>query len=384
MEKADAVARMIQRMRPKAKFIAVEHSTQFTPPEGNIGGGFYTANLYDERIDANMVSLKHGPVMIQNTYISSFAYNLLLCWLFTPNAVSDSGQYNLRNRLVSINFKKFFAEQLYRVTNRVPSRSLLIESLIFESDEMRPIFDRKAVDSEFADAADHAVGLMSHLLTMHELAHHCEAVIPNFWEEFLQEHTDTIGDVYEFAKAAFEPKIVAEFLCDAFAVVFGVREYAARGKKFAIRVAAFSFASYAAMYTATASAEATASLWHQTYSDELDFTSIEPMPHVDHDVVWQIDQPFLTRARLVILLCQKLAEKEGTELFGSDEPFDLAEDIVHRMSMFIETVFDTENDTARRMSNLLAQAFTGHEKGMEYLYLRSKVFTSNRPEPLKI
>jgi hypothetical protein len=36
------------------------------------------------------------------------------------------------------------------------------------------------------------------------------------------------------------------------------------------------------------------------------------------------------------------------------------------------------------MSNLVALALTGHPQGMEYLYLRSKVFRTNRAGALRV
>jgi hypothetical protein len=54
------------------------------------------------------------------------------------------------------------------------------------------------------------------------------------------------------------------------------------------------------------------------------------------------------------------------------------------MLAYLEKVFHCADDNARKMSNLVAQAMSGYDKGMEYLYLRSKVFQTNRPEPLKV
>jgi hypothetical protein len=49
---------------------------------------------------------------------------------------------------------------------------------------------------------------------------------------------------------------------------------------------------------------------------------------------------------------------------------------------YVGRVFECDDDNARQMSNLVARSLYGHDAGMEYLYLRSKVFRTNRTEPL--
>ncbi len=382
MTPEEAVARRVGRLRPTAKFIAVQHTSAFMAPEAEIGEGFYTANLYDENIDSNMITTRDGRVMIQNTYIASFAYNLFLCWLGChrrPAAIAP------RDRLLGHNFKKFFAEQIYRKANRIPARALLLETLLYEQTMMVDVFALKDKEPRLSADADAAAGLMSFALSMHELGHYYLATKPELWPELAASEPDTIGPLYDRVVRKHEAEFAVEFQCDVHAVIGCLRQYEAHGgAAFALRAIVFAFAAYAAMYSAVATAAATAALWNAEPEEQIDFLDIAPMPYVEHDTAWAIDRPFLARALLVAELCAGLAAKRGIALFGDDDPFPLPATIVPDLSAYVGKVFDCADANARRLSNLVAQAMTGHDQGMEYLYLRSKVFRTNRPEPLMV
>jgi hypothetical protein len=61
--------------------------------------------------------------------------------------------------LLAHNFKKFFAEQIYRQTNRIPSRALLLETLLYEQEMMVGVFAAKERDSRLSADADAASSL---------------------------------------------------------------------------------------------------------------------------------------------------------------------------------------------------------------------------------
>jgi hypothetical protein len=378
----EVIKRRVQQIGPDAKFIAVSHSSEFIAAEAELGDGFFTANLYDERIDANMIITKQGRVMIQNTYIASFAYNLFLCWL---HGHSDQTGGATLGSLLAHNFKKFFAEQIYRRTNRIPSRALLLETLLFEQEMMVNVFAAKDANAKLSADADVAAGLMSFALSMHELGHYYLATKPGLWAELVQTEPDTIGSLYTHVVERYPADFATEFQCDAYAVIGCLRQYESHaGPAFALRALTFAFAAYAAMYSAAATATDTAALWNAGPVERVDFIDIAPMPHVDHDVKWAIDEQFMARARLVGRLCESLASKRGLTLFGSDDPFPLPPTIVEDLMRYVGRVFDCDDDNARKMSNLVAQSLYGHDVGMEYLYLRSKVFRTNRSEPLTV
>jgi hypothetical protein len=88
--------------------------------------------------------------------------------------------------------------------------------------------------------------------------------------------------------------------------------------------------------------------------------------NVEHDVKWAIEPKFLQRADLVAELCAGFAAKRGMTLFGEDDPFPLPATIVRDLAGYVGRVFDSIDQNARKMSNLIAIALHGHDVGMEY------------------
>jgi hypothetical protein len=116
----------------------------------------------------------------------------------------------------------------------------------------------------------------------------------------------------------------------------------------------------------------------------IDFCNIAPMPHIDYPFEWAFDADFVRRAQLVTQLCGRLAARHGVNLLGDNGRFSLPAEINKKLLGYLGKVFHCGDDNTRKMSNLVAQAMSGHDKGMEYLCLRSKVFQTNRHEPLKV
>jgi hypothetical protein len=376
-----AITASVKRMRPTARFIHVTHSSDWIDPAAELGEGFYIANLYDERVDANMLISKHGRILVQNTYVASFAYSMFLCWLYAHRHKGAGISATDLDGLLAHNMKKFFAEQIYRATYRVPSRALLLETLLFEQQCMIPIFAEKNADTRLAADADWGAGLMAFVTTMHEMGHFYLAVKPAMWDELATLEPNAIGAMFERVANQSPLALATEFQCDVYAVVACLRQYGEQGGvEMALRGVVFAYAAYAAMYSAVATAQATAALWDKTSEETIDFQSIAPMPHVDYPFEWAFDSDFIRRAQLVTELCGRLAELRGVSLFGDNGPFSLPADINKKLLGYLEKVFDCSDDNARKMSNLVAQAMSGHDEGMEYLYLRSKTFSTRRQD----
>jgi hypothetical protein len=154
----------VQIVRPRARFVAVTHSSEFIDKGANLGDGFYYVNLYDEQIDSNLLIPTTGKdklILIHNSYLSSFAYNLLLCWFHCLRLGDQKdSQLNL-SRLLKHNFKKYFAEQLLSANNNAFSRALFLETLLYEQAWMIPVFEAKATNSNLSRDADLGAQLMS-------------------------------------------------------------------------------------------------------------------------------------------------------------------------------------------------------------------------------
>ena len=99
-------------------------------------------SIYDYEIDAVFLrSRGYGPIIVNNTYLASFAYNIAITWWLTgtsPSAAPLSGG-NEVSSLLRYNLKKFFAEQVLIRTQSVFGIAIFLETLIYEERAMRPL-----------------------------------------------------------------------------------------------------------------------------------------------------------------------------------------------------------------------------------------------------
>lgn len=386
MSQSDYVLRCITLLRPHAKFAAYSHSTEFIDATADLGDGFHYVNLYDEQIDSNVISSPRGLIMIHNTYLSSFAYNLFLCWLYgySGTGTEATQRQAALDGLLAHNFKKFFAEQLLHAHNNIAARALLLETLLFEQTCMVPVFAEKARDVTLAQQAERATDLMSSVLSFHELGHYFLDTKPGTWESVAASEYAPVIAACERAWASYPSVFVTECRCDTMAVISCVQQHQASHELlFGLRTLAFAFAAYAVLCSLTRSAQATAEARQQEPLDEVDFTNLIAF-HREHEITLGLDQDFVVHARLVIALCHQLATQQGLTLVGTDTPFPLPATILEDLLPYLDRVLACDDPNARPMSNLVAEALHGHEEGMNYLYLRSKTFQTNRPEGLRL
>jgi hypothetical protein len=369
--------------RRHSKFLKIDHSSVFIDPAAELGEGFYYASVYDEAIDANLYETDHGYVLIENSYIASFAYNLFFCWLYCKDKNASVEELH---DLLAHNLKKLCAEQLYRRDNTVSSRALLLETLLYEERKMLAVFATKQTNPGLAELAWTAgSGVMLFLLTQHEFGHYNRKTKRTVWDAYLQSGPELIGDVIWRVEHEYSSEFQIEFKCDLFAVYSCLRQYEnLKGATFALRAIAFAYAAYAAMYSVAATAEQTSRLWEQEGDEEVVFQDISKYPTVEVPIQLAIDRQFLNRALLIVEVCEKIAADRGLLLYGDEAPLVLTPNIVETLMTLVPRVFECDDDHTRQMSRLVARAFHSHEQGIEYLYLRSKTFRTNRDEPLTV
>lgn len=152
----------------EARFVACMHSSEFIDRSAGLGEGFFYVNLYNAKIDSNVVTSKRGLILIHNTYLPSFAYNLLLCWMLC----AGGERFDL-GRLLRHHFKKFFGEQLLRSNpNGIFSRAVYLETLLHDQVCMVPVFEAKSRQPDLDRRATLASQLMSSAVSFHELGHY--------------------------------------------------------------------------------------------------------------------------------------------------------------------------------------------------------------------
>lgn len=373
MSQDEYIHRRVAIMRPHAKFIAYTHSSDFIDSTANLGDGFHYVNLYDEQIDSNVIISPRGLIMIHNTYLSSFAYNLLLCWLlYAKHSEKDVPALNL-TLLLKHNFKKYFAEQLLSTHNNIFSRAIFLETLLYEQVCMIPVFKAKAQDEELDRNAARGAQLMSSVLSFHELGHYYLGRDPQIWSEILNQHSDVLYPLFSSVTNTYPTLFVEEFKCDVISVISCLEQFKADlDREFCIRLIVFTFAAFAVLYSLTKSAKKTATD-QRAIPDDVDFKSIEKR-QIDYGYSIGIDLDFLERGRLITELCIKIAEKEKIAIFGEGGSFPLSATILDELLLYVEKVMESDDQNSREMSLLVAEALHEHPRGIEFLNLRSKTF----------
>lgn len=381
MNDEDYVLSRIRLLRPQAKFVAYNHSEEFIAAEAELGEGFHYVNLYDEQIDSNVIHSPRGLIMVHNTYLASFAYNLFLCWLLSARSAAETEAVPSLALLLKHNFKKYFAEQLLHYHNNIFARAIFLETLLYEQHCMVPVFAAKSRHEDLSTQADFGAQMMSSLVANHELGHYFLDRAPLTWNEILNLYGGTINAQFNHVLSTYPPAFVEEYKCDAMAVILCMqRNETEMPRLFCLRAIAFAFASFAVLSSLTKSAAYT-STQQQEIADQVDFGSIVKKNR-DYTYAVGTDLDLVERARLVIEVCQLLAQRDGSTLFEEAGTFPLPATIVDDLLMYVSQVMESDDANARTMSLLVAEAFHEHPRGLEFLYLRSKTFTGqNLDEP---
>jgi hypothetical protein len=228
-----------------------------------------------------------------------------------------------------------------------------------------------------------ASGLMSSILSLHELGHFFFGSKPGAWNAFVDGNKDIIEPIFAHASETYPPPFHEEFQCDAYAIISTARLYGeTSGIQFSVRAIVFAFAAFAVLFSLSRSARKTIED-HADERDDVDLRSLEKKSY-DWPISLGIDRDFVARVKFATDLCAAIAAKHDFALFGYDEPFELPQTITEDLLRFVHLVLDCDDQNARDMSLLVAEALHGHERGFQYLYLRSKTFATNRPGSLEV
>lgn len=274
MKNKAKIERIINLMRPRAKFVDITHAKEFMKIDAHQYNDYYYTNLYDEQIDSNVLKTPYGLVLVHNTYLSSFAYNLFLSWIF--DSYSKGGIDNLEKHkkvLLKYNLKKFFGEQLYAFHNNIFSRAILLETLLYEQQLIIPIFELKQQNTELDKKANFAASVMSQLVSLHELGHYYLDGFEETWEQVLGNSKEA-QNLFQEIEQQYPDAFLEEVRCDIIAVLNCINQHQSTPKEILLPIIVFAYATYAAMYGLTKSAKAT-SIEHKKEKDEVDFLSIK-------------------------------------------------------------------------------------------------------------
>jgi hypothetical protein len=365
---------LVRRWYPDAEVFFLSEAVPFNYPLAELGFELcgHQLSIYTEVWDAKRLrSRKHGNILLNNTYLSSFAYNIAVVWhhFGSEYHLLKSDQQCKLGELLSYNLKKFYSEQIMRRSNCVFGVAIFLETLLYEEHLMVPLFEAGKVDEKSTALYKSFQEAMSSLLLFHEIGHIVRDHRPDMLGLMQTEHSmATLGDYW----SGYNSKLRIEFECDAFAVFSAIQQRENLPLQTTLRVIVFAFVFFAVMKSIDTSAEA-------TVAGIPSGSAIEDLDDVFSDMsgssfVLGVDEFFVARARSVQLIVEKIAEQHGLALYGLEDDFPLVSDMIDVLPHFFLGMITKENPSYRAKCEMLARALRDNPRGLRYLRLRSKKF----------
>jgi len=357
--------------RPSAKFTEVIHSTDFIQePDYPNDKHYFFVSLYDEEIENNFLS-SENRILVHNTYAGSFIYNLGLCYYFL-NTEKTLSHFH---RVLNYNLKKFYAEQLYHYRNCIFSRAILLETLLYEQQDMTIIFDEMVGRKENAAMVHMIENIGTSIFSFHEMGHLFFNHTDYYWDNELEEEYRNIFDMLVKDRDGLSASQMKELQCDFLGLSACLNGNKAKD---AINILIFSYCALGILYSLRLSAEDTIKGIGKNYPKEhVNFKKLNP---VKYDFEYQIkpDNNMLKRSMIMVKACEIIAETKSLPIYEKNHSFPLPRNIFSQLLKAIDGIMDVDQDYKRSTALLVAEAFHDHAEGMDFLYLRSKKFASNR------
>jgi hypothetical protein len=370
--------RIVRLLHPSARYTALAPIAAGQLEGEETGQSFAYVSLYDHKVGSQTRPIGDRLVIINNTYLSSFAYNVGLCHLI--GAASGMSVEDLA-RLYRHNFKKFFAEQVVYLRNVLIGRSLLIETILYEQDLMVRAF-AGVVAGGFEEKGRQIAELASGIVSYHELMHYFEARDPRFETGYRTEVGNGFEDIEEEVFRLGGSGLRTEFRCDLAATRINLRQPTIFPRADLLRLQLFSFYVLAELVSLTKSAVATAAaaVDEEAY---IDLASAEPPQHA---FVFKIgrDGDFDARVDAQEKVLARIAEQEGIALFADASGFPLTRQTRSLLQAAQGSIGDVDDappqgltgtDAQRRgLAQILSESLKGSDEGVDFLLWRSKKF----------
>lgn len=367
------------------KILATPVPFELQAAELNLDIRGWQTSVYHPVFDAVVLrSKQHGVVLAQNTYLASFAYNLIAAWDHYYDG-TDAWRCDVSHALgkaLRMNFKKFLAEQILRRTHNLFGIAILLETLLYEEAIMYPVLAATRGDHLAADNRKHATreeltaiaNATTGLVLNHELGHLVRDKVPDFRKRLLEElppGVDGLATIWDRHDGLAE-----EFECDAFAVGMVIRALEEKlSRQEAYRLTILGFAIFAALHALDLSAQATAidspaeheAPERDNYLDSMSGASFQigPCPPLQTD-----------RAYAVRLLVEMVADANGVDLYEPAGRFQLSKTFTQDLEAFLPTIIEGTDNRLRGKCEMIARALHGHSEGIDYLAWRSKSYSA--------
>ena len=374
----DRLLRIVGLLYPSARYVALAPIAAGRLDGEEAEQSFVYVSLYDHKIGSQMRPLGDKLIIVNNTYLSSFAYNMGLCHLV--GAARGLGTDDLA-RLYRHNFKKFFAEQVVHLRNVLIGRALLIETILYEQDLMRSAFS-DVVTKGLEEQGKQIASLASGTVSYHELMHYFEVRNPRFETEYQDEigkgFEDIEAEVFRLGGTALR----TEFRCDLAATKINLRQPTVFLRPDLLRVQLFAFYVLAELVSLTKSAAATAAaaVEEEAY---IELSSAEPPQHA-FTFELDRDREFDARVDAQQSVLARIAGQEGLTLFDASAGFPLTPETRALLQAAQGSIGDVDDappqglrgtDSLRRgLAQILAESLQGCDKGAAFLLWRSKKF----------
>lgn len=357
--------------RPNAKFIKVVHSTEFIkevqyPQDKH----YFLVSLYDEEIESNFLSMGER-ILVNNTYAGSFIYNLGLCYYFFDKQESQ----NLLQELLNYNLKKFYAEQMYHFKNCIFSRAILLETLLYEQHKMNVVFNDLVYRKENSDVVKIFQGLGNSIFSIHEMGHLFFNNDDYYWNnEVSQEYRDIFNDLIKKRKE-LNDKDLKEIQCDFLGLISCLKEYKSTD---VINVLIFSYYAMGILYSLRFSAKTTIEHVSKNYPEE--HVNFKRLDTVGYNFECKIipDINMIKRSMIMVEACEVISKIKNLKLYMDNSLFPISQNIFSQLTSAVDEMMNIEETYKRSISLLVAEAFHNHDEGMDFLYLQSKKFSSER------
>lgn len=353
----------------------------------------WQTSVYHEAFDpVTLQSKRHGLILVPNTYLSSFAYNVVAAWHHYADgsrAWTSDPDHPLA-RALRFNLKKFYAEQILRRTHNLFGIAVFLETLLYEEAVMYPVL--AAVGGpQFADTPAGLTaeelnvisGWLTRLVFTHEVGH---VVHDDHFRDRLLENLPSKAHSLAGLWDAYGPA-AEEFECDALAVAMALAPEAVKVPLVeACRLTLLGFTAFAALHTLDLSAKATAANSPASSEDSERGNVLSSMSGASYTIetvpALQRDRAYAVR-RLVELI----AEDRAVDLYSHTWPdvagdphaangrFPISPTLMDDMEEFLPTIIEGTDPRVRGKCEMLARALHGHPEGIDYLAWRSKTFS---------
>lgn len=370
MNKLKQIERLVKLTRPQARFVKAAYMDKVKGDDVTIDD-YYLVCLYDAKIDSVFNKCSLGFYIINNTYLSSFAYNLYLGVMLYhgKNPATE-------RKLLCHNLKKFYAEQMFSKYNCIFSRAILIETLL-EEENMRTVFTKIKDNNGLSQRAKIVASIMNSLISFHELGHHIFHDA-NGWDLYVAKLSRNEQSFICNMGAKYPHLFFEEIKCDILAVNGCIENMqSTEGLKDILNIIIFGYAAFSAMFSLVKSAKITVNEIQRNHIEKVDFNSIKTISR-DYAYTIGIDLDFKERTSIMIQYCQIIAENHNIVLNDNINDKLHPNQIMNYLLSALDEIMVSENLFIRNIAMLFSESLCGHPKGAEFLYLRSKVFTSNR------